>query len=130
MQAARSTSSVGSVGSATSHDETTQAVKRRKLEQPQHTPLSAEADTVGSDREDRVDRTVVGQVRFSQEVYPRSSFFPIMLDSTSSHKVSGQLFRSDYTVTFNFEPAKHTQQLQPLLRFDISAVHMLKRTFF
>lgn len=62
MQAARSTSSVGSVGSAIFHDETTQAVKRRKLEEPQHTPLTAEAGTVGSDREDRVDRNVASQV--------------------------------------------------------------------
>lgn len=63
MQAARSSSSVGSVGCSTSHDEASQAIKRRKLEEPQHSPLAAEAVTLGSERDDRVDTTVTGQVR-------------------------------------------------------------------
>lgn len=69
-----SSSSVGSVGACgNTYDDSTQALKRRKLEEPQKQPLVAEPGAIGLDRDDRVDRSVAFQVRSTfLDICPRS----------------------------------------------------------
>ncbi len=51
------------MGCANTCDDTTQALKRRKLEEPQQQPLSADPGTTGLDKDERLERSVAFQVR-------------------------------------------------------------------